>query len=145
MDANGSTTLYAYGSSGKLSMMTDPVGNSEHYCYDAGNRLSRITDRNGTETTYTYNMYESILSRRAKNPAAPETELVETYQYTPEGLLQAAISTTGMRYRYKYDVMAKDELSERIYRYFDEINADPIVYHWTYKMDEFASDEAATI
>jgi transposase len=33
-------------------------------------------------------------------------------------------------------VSSKEELSERIYRYFDEINADPIVYHWTYKMDE---------
>jgi hypothetical protein len=29
-------------------------------------------------------------------------------------------------------VSSKEELSERIYRYFDEINADPIVYHWTY-------------
>lgn len=42
-------------------------------------------------------------------------------------------------------VNSKEELSERIYRYFDEINADPIVYHWTYKMDEIDSDEVATI
>lgn len=33
-------------------------------------------------------------------------------------------------------VNSKEELSQRIYQYFDEINADPIVYHWTYKMDE---------
>ena len=31
-------------------------------------------------------------------------------------------------------VNSKEELSERIYRYFDEINADPIVYHWTYML-----------
>ena len=37
-------------------------------------------------------------------------------------------------------VSSTDELSERIYRYFDEINADP-VYHWTYKMDEIKPDE----
>ena len=44
-------------------------------------------------------------------------------------------------------VNSKEELSERIYRYFDEINADPIVYHWTYKykMDEIDPDEVATI
>lgn len=42
-------------------------------------------------------------------------------------------------------VNSKEELSERIYRYFDEINADPIVYHWTYKMDEIDPDEAVTI
>lgn len=42
-------------------------------------------------------------------------------------------------------VNSKEELLERIYRYFDEINADPLVYHWTYKMDEIDPDEAATI
>lgn len=39
-------------------------------------------------------------------------------------------------------VSSTDELSERIYRYFDEINEDPVVYHWTYKMDEIKPDEA---
>lgn len=29
--------------------------------------------------------------------------------------------------------------------YFDEINAEPIVYHWTYKIDEMDSNEAASI
>ena len=38
-------------------------------------------------------------------------------------------------------VNSKTELSQRIYRYFDEINADPIVYHWTYKMDDIAPDK----
>lgn len=38
-------------------------------------------------------------------------------------------------------VSSTDELSERIYHYFDEINADPVVYHWTYKMDEIEPDE----
>lgn len=38
-------------------------------------------------------------------------------------------------------VASKEELSERIYQYFDEINAEPVVYHWTYKMDEIEPDE----
>lgn len=42
-------------------------------------------------------------------------------------------------------VNSKEELPERIYRYFDEINAEPVVYHWKYKMDEIAPEEAATI
>ena len=42
-------------------------------------------------------------------------------------------------------VNSKKELSERIYLYFDEINAETIVYHWTYKMDEIDSIEAASI
>lgn len=35
-------------------------------------------------------------------------------------------------------VKSKDELKERIYLYFKEVNADPVVYHWTYKLDEIA-------
>ena len=29
----------------------------------------------------------------------------------------------------------KKELEDRIYRYFDEINKEPVPYKWTYKMD----------
>jgi transposase len=33
-------------------------------------------------------------------------------------------------------VSSKEELVERIYKYFDEINEMPVVFRWTYKMDE---------
>jgi len=33
-------------------------------------------------------------------------------------------------------VSSKEELMQRIYAYIDEVNADPVVYRWTYKMDE---------
>ena len=33
-------------------------------------------------------------------------------------------------------VESKQELIDRIYKYFDEINEEPVVYHWKYKMDE---------
>ena len=39
-------------------------------------------------------------------------------------------------------VKSKEELSERIYLYFNEINQEPVVYHWTYKMDEISVTEA---
>ena len=32
-------------------------------------------------------------------------------------------------------VETKKELKKRIYRYFDEINKEPVPYKWTYKMD----------
>ena len=38
-------------------------------------------------------------------------------------------------------VKTKEELVKRIYKYFDEVNADPVVYHWKYKLDEIDSDE----
>lgn len=42
-------------------------------------------------------------------------------------------------------VNTKHELAERIYKYFDEVNREPIVYHWKYKMDEISADEAASV
>ena len=33
-------------------------------------------------------------------------------------------------------VASKDELKERIYRYFDEVNEVPVPYHWSYNLDE---------
>ncbi len=39
-------------------------------------------------------------------------------------------------------VNSKEELANRIYLYFDEVNRDPVVYHWTYKMDEISVEEA---
>lgn len=34
-------------------------------------------------------------------------------------------------------VSSKEELVERIYKYFDEVNETPVVYYWKYRMDEF--------
>lgn len=33
-------------------------------------------------------------------------------------------------------VNSKEELAERIYLYFDEVNAEPVVFHWKYKLDD---------
>ena len=33
-------------------------------------------------------------------------------------------------------VDSKQELVDRIHQYFEEINADPVVFRWKYKMDE---------
>lgn len=39
-------------------------------------------------------------------------------------------------------VQSKQELEERIYLYFDEVNKEPVVYHWTYKLDEISLEKA---
>lgn len=38
-------------------------------------------------------------------------------------------------------VDSKEELVERIYKYFDEINADPVVYHWRWNLQDVDPDE----
>ena len=37
---------------------------------------------------------------------------------------------------------SKEELAERIYKYFEEVNAAPVIYRWTYKLDEISIEEA---
>jgi len=39
-------------------------------------------------------------------------------------------------------VQSKQELEDRIYLYFNEVNKEPVVYHWTYKLNEISQDEA---
>lgn len=34
------------------------------------------------------------------------------------------------------------ETVKSIYQYFYEINAEPVVFHWTYKLDEISEEEA---
>lgn len=42
-------------------------------------------------------------------------------------------------------VKTKEELVQRIYKYFDEVNAEPIVYHWKYKLEEIDSNEKVQV
>ena len=36
---------------------------------------------------------------------------------------------------------SKTELSDRIYLYFEEVNEEPVVYHWKYKLDDIDVSE----
>ena len=42
-------------------------------------------------------------------------------------------------------VNTKKKLEERIYQYFGEVNREPVVYHWKYKMDEISETGASSI
>ena len=35
-------------------------------------------------------------------------------------------------------VASKQELIDRIHQYFEQINADPVIFRWKYKMDEIS-------
>lgn len=42
-------------------------------------------------------------------------------------------------------VETKGELIGRIYKYFDEVNADPVVYHWKYRLEEIDPSEEVIV
>ena len=37
---------------------------------------------------------------------------------------------------------SKEKLEQRIFLYFDEVNAEPVVYHWKDRLDEISQVEA---
>lgn len=42
-------------------------------------------------------------------------------------------------------IKTKDELVRRIYKYFDEVNEDPVVYHWKDRLEEIDSSEDVVV
>lgn len=42
-------------------------------------------------------------------------------------------------------VNSKEELAERIYLYFDEINEEPVVFHWKYNLDDIDVSEEVIV
>ena len=42
-------------------------------------------------------------------------------------------------------VKTKEELIQRIYQYFTEVNEEPVVYHWKYKLEEIDPDEKVQV
>ena len=40
---------------------------------------------------------------------------------------------------------SKEKLEQRIFLYFDEVNAEPVVYHWKYRLDEINPNEEAQV
>ena len=111
VDGNQNRTQYHLDSWGRIVGIIKADGSTEFYSYDfAGNmtsstdgenRMIQKTDRNGVTVEFGYNLYGAPLFRKEKNGT-----LGDFYEYTPEGLVQCAISA-GMRYNYTYDVMGR--------------------------------------
>ena len=60
-------------------------------------------------------------------------------------LIESFFSKMTKQMLYGIRVNTKPEVEERIYQYFEEINCEPVVYHWKYKMNEISEAEASSI
>ena len=61
--------------------------------------------------------------------------------FTPEhdswlNLVESFFSKLTHKFLKGIQVKTKDELVEHMYKYFEELNAELIVYQWKYKLDE---------
>lgn len=86
-------------------------------------------------------------SREVQNYLATRPEGRFVFVFTPThgswlNLIESFFSKMTKQMLKGIRVKSKEELARRIYLYFDEVNADPVVYHWTYKLDEISAEEA---
>lgn len=107
--------------------------------YPEGDTIRLILDNHSAHTSKETRLYLATL---------PEDRFV--FVFTPThaswlNMIESFFSKMTKQVLKGIRVNSKAELSERIYRYFDEINAEPVIYHWTYKMDDINPDEAKTI
>ena len=80
-------------------------------------------------------------SKEVKNYLATRPEGRYAFVFTPKhaswlNLIECFFSKMTKQMLKGIRVKSKEELAERIYQYFDEVNAEPVVFHWTYKLDE---------
>lgn len=89
-------------------------------------------------------------SKETKNYLASCPEGRFVFVFTPKhgswlNMIESFFSKMTKQMLKGIRVTSKQELSDRIYLYFEEVNREPVVYHWTYKMDEISQDEAVSV
>ena len=86
-------------------------------------------------------------SKEVQNYLATKPEGRYVFVFTPKhaswlNLIECFFSKMTKQMLKGIRVKSKQELADRIYQYFDEINKEPVVFHWTYKLDEISEEEA---
>ena len=85
-------------------------------------------------------------SKEVQNYLATKPEGRYTFVFTPKhaswlNLIECFFSKMTKQMLKGIRVKSKEELADRIYQYFDEVNAEPVVFYWTYKLDEIQQKE----
>lgn len=82
-------------------------------------------------------------SKETKNFLATMPEGRFEFVFTPKhgswlNMIESFFSKMTKQMLRGIRVKSKEELVARIYQYFNEVNEEPVVYHWKYKMDEIS-------
>ncbi len=101
---------------------------NEHY--PAGDTIQVILDNHTVHTSKKVNQFLSTMPGRF------------VFVFTPKhgswlNIIEGFFGKMTRQMLKGIRVSSKKELVERIYKYFDEVNATPVVYHWKYRMEEF--------
>ena len=106
--------------------------------YPQGDKIRLILDNLSVHTSAQVKAYHATKNERFE------------FVYTPKhgswlNLIESFFSKMTKQMLRGIRVENKEELKNRIYKYFDEINKEPVVFRWTYKMEGIklpASDDS---
>jgi transposase len=106
--------------------------------YPKGERIRLILDNHSAHT-----------SKETRSFLAAEPNRFELV-FTPKhgswlNLIESFFSKMSRQMLKGIRVTSKDELTKRIYKYFDEINESPVIFRWTYKMKDFSPGESVVV
>lgn len=90
--------------------------------------------------------HSAHISKEVQNYLSTKQAGRFTFVFTPKhaswlNLIECFFSKMTKQMLKGIRVKSKEELSRRIYQYFDEVNADPVVFRWSYKLDEISQND----
>ncbi len=102
--------------------------------YPKGDKIRLVLDNLGIHTSAATREFLVIVSERFE------------FVFTPKfgswlNMIEGFSSKMTRQMLRGIRVKTKQELSERIYRYFAEINIEPIVFHWKYRFEDIDVSE----
>ena len=129
-----------------------PLVSESHKSSDFINLLKELDSRypEGDEIRIICDNHSGHKSKETKNYLATCPAGRFVFIFTPThgywlNMIESFFSKMTMQMLKGIRVKSKQELEERIYLYFEEVNQEPVVYHWTYKMDEVRPGEAMAV
>ena len=98
-DALGQKSTYRYDDAGNLTGTRSPMGNTVRYSYDKLGRLTRQEDAGGRTETYAYDQVGNLISSKVNGKH--ETR----YDYDNKGNLTKETNALGISVKYSYDAI----------------------------------------
>ena len=149
---------YEYKRPGTLSLIAGidlltgeaiPVVSESHKSSDFICLLKKLDERypEGDVIRIICDNHSAHKSKEVRNYLATRPEERFVFVFTPThgswlNLIEGFFSKITKLMLKGIRVNSKEELANRIYLYFDEVNREPVVYRWTYKMEEISVGEA---
>ena len=121
--SSGVGVTFARDAQGRITDITDPMGNVNHYAYDARGDLASHTDPSGNRTRFAYNRTHGLIEIRD-----PRGTQAARNEYDDDGRLIAIIDAAGHRTTFEHDLDGRQEVirdrrgNATVYEYDEEGN-----------------------